>query len=109
MMISLFSLVVLLVCVVVVPAVIVRVLRTLKGSAPYGDGRVVTNPVDERLTRIEEAIDAMADQIDRLGAREERRYVSGSTSDAPKQTNLSDPSTQHDSSLARPGSRPPPA
>ena len=109
MMISLFSLVVLLVCVVVVPAVIVRVVRALKGSAPYGDGRVVTNQVDERLARIEEAIDAMAVQIDRLGAREERRYVSGSTSDAPKQTNPSDPSTRHDSSLARPGSRPPPA
>ncbi|MDP1857111.1 MAG: hypothetical protein Q8K82_00490 [Gemmatimonadaceae bacterium] len=109
MMISLTFLVVLLVCVVVVPTVTVRVLRAFKGSAGGGDRRVATNQVDERLARMEEAIDAMAVQIDRLGAREERRYVSGGTSDAPKQTNPSDPPIRHDSSLARPGSWPPPA
>ena len=68
--------IVVVVCVTVVPAVVTTVLRTLGGREGMRQIAEASRVTEARLVRIEEAIDAMALQIDRLRAAEERRYVS---------------------------------
>jgi hypothetical protein len=71
-----------IVVVTVVPPVVLTVVRTFGRVTAIDEASPrFQASVESRLTRIEEAIDAMAVQIDRLRTLEERRYVSpGATS-----------------------------
>jgi sensor domain CHASE-containing protein len=94
--IGLFFLFAVLVAVVVVPVATIAAVRAV-GRAFNVMGSAASRPVDDavdaRLTRIEEAIDAMAMQIDRISR--ERRALPAS--DAPRERPAIDPGTREDS------------
>ena len=91
--IGLFLLFAVLVAVVVVPVATIAAVRAVgRAFNIMGTGAPpVNDAVDARLTRIEEAIDAMALQIDRI-ARERRTLPATD----PRETEI-DPGTREDS------------
>ncbi|MEO6446964.1 MAG: hypothetical protein ABIP66_17575 [Gemmatimonadaceae bacterium] len=90
-MVLLLVLVVTMICVTAVASLVVREMRGRLGRRDVGETFRLEQRVDERLARMEDAMDAMAIQIDRLRAREERRYVTGGTSDEPDAGTPRDP------------------
>ncbi len=94
-MIGLFLLFAVLVAVVVVPVATIAAVRAV-GRAFNVMGNAAAPPVDDavdaRLTRIEEAIDAMALQIDRISR--ERRALPAND---PRERTEIDPETREDS------------
>ena len=94
--IGLFFLFAVLVAVVVVPVATIAAVRAVGRAFNVMGGaasRTADETVDVRLTRIEEAIDAMALQIDRISR--ERRALP--TSDQPRERTGIDPATGEDS------------
>ena len=91
-MIRLLALVVAIAVVVAIPIAIYSALKALNrmGSA-IPDPSAVPLDVDERLRRMEEAIDAMARQIERL--RVPDRYVSGEVMERKQLPPSDDPPT----------------
>lgn len=72
-------LLVLVVLLVALPAALTRAARVMRnGADPLVRDAPASDPaLLERLARIEDAIDAMATQIERLRTAQERRYLPG--------------------------------
>jgi hypothetical protein len=76
----------------VVPTVVGSVFRALGRQGPFDpSGAMFRESVDARLTRIEDAIDAMAVQIDHLRVAEEGRYLPASREPRRDPPTLPDP------------------
>ena len=63
---------------IAIPVAIVVAVRVVAGIFSAGTGSAPPNhALESRMRRMEEAIDAMAVQIERLRRRDEERYVPG--------------------------------
>lgn len=83
-----------IVVLVTVPVAVFAAIRAVGSALPRPDGTGPANQVLEaRLRRMEEAIDAMAVEIERLRTREAGRYVSGERAEPRQLPSPDDPPT----------------